>query len=124
MAKSLRVLAEYVTLKVKDVAGSDVIMGYFKGAVVSDVEDKSAQHHIDSGLAEEYEAPAEEATADVDDGGGSDGDQDNGDGAPRGNASRENWAAFATSKGAPAEETKPVEEGGLRQAELRDKYGK
>lgn len=122
MAKTLRVLAEYVTLKVKDVAGSDVVMGYFKDAVVPDVDDKSADHHIDSGLAEEYVAPAEEATADGD-GGGAD-DQDNGDGAPRGNASREDWAAYATSKGAPAEETKPLEEGGLKQSDLRDKYGK
>jgi hypothetical protein len=42
--------------------------------------------------------------------------------APKGNASREEWAAYATTKGAPAEETKPVEEGGLKQTELREKY--
>ena len=45
------------------------------------------------------------------------------DGAPKGNASREEWAAYATTKGAPEEETKSVEEGGLKQTELREKYG-
>lgn len=44
--------------------------------------------------------------------------------APKGNASREDWAAYAASKGAPEDETRPVEEGGLKQTELRDKYGK
>jgi hypothetical protein len=43
--------------------------------------------------------------------------------APKGNASREDWAAYAKAKGAPDEETRSVEEGGLKQAELRDKYG-
>lgn len=43
--------------------------------------------------------------------------------APKGNASRDEWAAYAASKGAPVEETKPVEEGGLKQTELREKYG-
>lgn len=41
---------------------------------------------------------------------------------PKGNASREEWAAYATKRGAPEEETKPVEEGGLKQTELREKY--
>jgi hypothetical protein len=43
---------------------------------------------------------------------------------PAGNATRDEWVAYATSKGAPNEETRPVEEGGLKQAELRDKYSK
>jgi hypothetical protein len=43
-------------------------------------------------------------------------------GSPKGNASRDEWAAYATSKGAPVEETRPVEEGGLKQTELREKY--
>jgi hypothetical protein len=41
--------------------------------------------------------------------------------APKGNASREDWAAYAKSKGAPEEETR---DGGLSQTELRSKYGK
>lgn len=44
--------------------------------------------------------------------------------APKGNASRDEWAAWATKQGAPDEETRPTDEGGLKQAELRDKYGK
>ena len=44
------------------------------------------------------------------------------DEAPKGNASREEWAAFAASKGAPDEET--AEEGGLTRDELRAKYEK
>lgn len=43
------------------------------------------------------------------------------DEAPKGNASREDWAAYAKSKGAPDEETA---DGGLTQTELRAKYGK
>jgi len=43
------------------------------------------------------------------------------DGAPKGNASRDEWAAYAKSQGAPDEETK---DGGLSQTELRAKYGK
>lgn len=43
------------------------------------------------------------------------------DGAPKGNASREEWAKFAALRGAPDEETR---EGGLSQTELREKYGK
>jgi len=43
--------------------------------------------------------------------------------APKGNASRDDWAAFAAGKGAPGEETQPVEDGGLGRDELRAKYG-
>lgn len=46
------------------------------------------------------------------------------DEAPKGNASRDEWAAYAASKGAPEEETRPVDEGGLKHADLKDKYGK
>jgi len=42
--------------------------------------------------------------------------------APKGNASRDEWAAYAKDQGAPDEETRPVEEGGLKQTELREKY--
>lgn len=40
--------------------------------------------------------------------------------APKGNASRDEWAAYATTKGAPESETA---EDGLSRDELRDKYG-
>lgn len=48
---------------------------------------------------------------------------DRANGRPAGNASRDDWAAYATGKGAPAEETKPVDEGGLSRDDLRAKYG-
>lgn len=50
------------------------------------------------------------------------GEQRSGDEAPKGNASRDEWAAYATSKGAPEEETRPVEDGGLGRDDLRAKY--
>jgi hypothetical protein len=54
----------------------------------------------------------------------SEGEQRSGDEAPKGNASREEWAAYAKDeKGAPEEETRPVEEGGLGRDDLRAKYG-
>lgn len=45
------------------------------------------------------------------------------DEAPKGNASRDDWAVYAAIKGAPNEETQPVEDGGLGRDDLRAKYG-
>lgn len=45
------------------------------------------------------------------------------DGAPKGNASREEWAKFAEGRGAPESETQAVDAGGLTQTALREKYG-
>jgi len=62
MATSYRVVAPYVTLKVKDTNGKDVIVGYYDGAVVTDdqVDAESLKHHLDSGMVEKVEdAPAE-----------------------------------------------------------------
>jgi hypothetical protein len=42
---------------------------------------------------------------------------------PRANASRDDWAAHAASKGAAGEEVAPVDQGGLSRDELRAKYG-
>ena len=58
-ASSYRVTAPYVTLKVKDAAGADVLVGFYEGAVVSDVEEESLKHHLDTGLVEKL--PAAEA---------------------------------------------------------------
>lgn len=126
MSKTLKVTGEYVLLKVKDVAGSPVVLGFYKDAVVTDVEDENAQHHIDSGLAEEYSGDVDEPTAEPtppsDGTSGPGGDVASA--VPKGNASRDEWAAYAASVGASEDETRPVEEGGLKQTELRDKYGK
>jgi hypothetical protein len=110
---SYRVVAPYVTLKVKDDTGSSVVRGYYEGGIVDNVADEDqAKAQMDLGLLEKVkasEAPKQdEPPADV----------------PAGNASRDDWAAYATSKGASADETKPVDEGGLKQADLRAKYGK
>lgn len=125
MSKTLKVLGPYAILKVQDVAGTPVMMGYYKDAVVPNVDDENAQHHIDSGLAEEYggsvDEPTVEPTPPTDGTSGPGGD--NSTAVPKGNASREEWAAYAANVGAPEEETRPVEEGGLKQTELREKYG-
>ena len=42
---------------------------------------------------------------------------------PKGNASRDAWAAYATAQGASEDETRPEDEGGLSRDALRDKYG-
>ncbi len=64
MAKSYRVTAEYVTLKVKDQAGADVLIGYYKGGVVSnEIEKASLKHHLDGDMLEEVEDEASEPEA-------------------------------------------------------------
>lgn len=119
MSKTLKVLGEYAVLKVKDVAGTPMMRGFYRDAVVPNVDDDSAQHHINIGLAEEYDGPpvVAEAPADLETA------PEPADEAPKGNASREDWAAYAASKGAPEEDTRPIEDGGLKQTELREKYG-
>lgn len=42
---------------------------------------------------------------------------------PAGNASRDEWAAYAHEQGAPESETAPLDAGGLGRDELRAKYG-
>lgn len=42
---------------------------------------------------------------------------------PGGSASREDWAAYAQTKGATEDELKAPGEGGLTRDQLRDKYG-
>lgn len=111
------VTSPYVTLKVKDFNGNAVVQGYYLGGVIQDpIEDAQFEKHVRTGLIKEYKAPELE---------GSDAPaQPPADEAPKGNASREEWAAYAKDKkGAPDEETRPVDEGGLKQTELREKYG-
>ena len=56
---SYRVVAPYVTLKVKDPTGADVLIGFYEGAVVSDIEEDSLKHHLDGEMLEKL--PAAEA---------------------------------------------------------------
>jgi hypothetical protein len=112
MTSSYKVLAPYVTTKVKDVSGQHVVMGYYRDGLIQNPAD---QDHVDAlvnlGMLEEADAPVVETEEPADE-------------SPKGNASREEWAVYAKDKkGAPDEETRPVEEGGLKQTELREKYG-
>lgn len=53
-----RVVAPYVTLKVRDQLGAWVLAGFYEGGVVSEVDPASLQHHLDSGMVEEVDEPA------------------------------------------------------------------
>lgn len=56
-AAAYRVVAPYVTLKVKDATGADVLVGFYEGAIVSDLDDESLKHHLDGGMVEKVPAP-------------------------------------------------------------------
>jgi hypothetical protein len=109
------VTAPYVTLKVKDFNGVTIVQGYYAGGIVQDpIEDAQFEKHVNGWIED---APAPEALA-------ADEPEEPQDEAPKGNASRDVWAAYAKDKkGAPDEETRPVEDGGLSQTALREKYG-
>lgn len=108
-----RVTAPYVVIKYIGTTGSAEVRGFYEGMLLPDnVDEGNLKHHVDNGMVEELpaaSAPESEAPADE---------------APKGNASRDEWADYAKKQGAADEETRPVEEGGLKQTELRDKYGK
>lgn len=115
MSKTLRVTAPYVTLKVNDPTRGTVLLGFYVGAIVENVDDESAQHHIDSGLAEEASTgdmpagppliPDSLTTAE-----------------PSGNASTEEWANYARTKGASDADLLDDEGKPLGRDALRDKY--
>lgn len=52
MAKTYKVVAPYVTLRVKDQAGGTVITGFYAGATLDadQVDEASLQHHLDGDL--------------------------------------------------------------------------
>ena len=52
MATKYKVVAPYVTLKVRDLAGGTVLTGYYAGATLEadQVDEDSLQHHLDGGL--------------------------------------------------------------------------
>lgn len=105
---SFKVLAPYVTLKVKDLNGQPVIQGFLAEGIVKDpVEDAAFEKHVRTRLIEALEdAETEPAPvpAQVE--------------KPAGNASQEVWAAFAVTQGAEAEEVKD-----LSRDDLRELYG-
>lgn len=132
------VTAPYITLRVQDdVTGTEVLTGFYAGGVVPDsVNADDLDRHLRKGMvAEQGSKEAERATpfgqpVQFDERGmpkseaqiAAD-EQRQADRKPHGNASRDVWAAHATSKGAPVEETRPVEAGGLSRDDLKSKYG-
>lgn len=109
-----KVVAPYVTLKVKDVTGSPVVQGYYAGAVVDAVDEDQAKAQADAGLLEEvgssggnYESDASGSIVPP------------AFGRPAGNASQEAWATYALESGQASED----EVKDLSRDELRELYG-
>ncbi len=92
-----RVTAPYVTLKVRDQAGAQVLSGFYEGAVVSDVDAVSLRHHLDNGMvvevdsAEPAEAEPEPASDPVE-------PAATPNGRPPQNASKADWVTYAVSR--------------------------
>lgn len=117
MSKTLRVTGQYVTLKIQDPNLGTFIQGYYEGALVQNVEDESARHHLEVGLA--VDASADDMPAappllpDLAELGSE----------PGGNASHEEWQTFARSKGATDEDLVGEDGKPLSRNELRARYG-
>ena len=104
-----KVVAPYVTLKVKDVSGTAVVQGFYAGAVVEAVDEDQAKAQADAGFLEPVEsAPEPEvvAAAPAFD-------------RPAGNASQDAWATYALESGQASED----EVKDLSRDELRELYG-
>lgn len=108
MSASYKVIAPYVTVKVKDVSGQDVLLGYYRDGVVHDpIDRKHVGALVELGMVEEVSAPEpEEPAAPVFD-------------KPAGNASQEAWATYALESGQASED----EVKGLSRDDLRELYG-
>lgn len=118
---AVRVLAEYVTLKVQNPVAGVHYRGYLKDSIVEGVEAESLKHHLDLGMVEVLEEtpdpgeladetapdpePSVEETPVLD--------------RPAGNASQEAWATYATESGQASED----EVKGLSRDDLRELYG-
>ena len=108
MSDSYKVLAPYVTVKVKDVSGQDVMLGYYQNGLFHNPVD---QKHVDAltalGMVEKASAPAPEvAESPILE-------------RPAGNASQEAWATYALESDQASED----EVKGLTRDELRELYG-
>jgi hypothetical protein len=123
MSKTLRITAPYVTLKVQDQTRGTVLVGYYEGAIVENVDDESAQHHIQSGLAEEVPADADPAAPPFMPQGAPPVTDDVESDAPSGNASRDEWETYARATGASDADLTGADGKPLTRDELRDKFG-
>ena len=105
-----KVIAPYVTLKVKDLAGTEVVQGFYAGAVVDVVDEEQAKAQADMGFLGKVDdapaAPEQEPEAPVFE-------------RPAGNASQEAWATYALESGQASED----EVKDLSRDELRELYG-
>jgi hypothetical protein len=116
----IRVTAPYIMLKVADViTGGVTVREFYQGAVLPDEADRAdVDRLLGKGMLAQEEFPDPEPVAPPE-----------GSKAPAGsvkpakNASRDDWAVYAASQGAPEEETKPVDQGGMSRDDLRAKYG-
>ena len=108
MSVSVRVLAPYVTMRVKTMTGAEVVQGYYAHAVFDAEEGEVLDRHLASGMVEKVEAaaPEPESEAPVLE-------------RPAGNASQEAWATYALESDQASED----EVKGLTRDELRELYG-
>ncbi|MFC6017794.1 hypothetical protein ACFP2T_16455 [Plantactinospora solaniradicis] len=109
-----KVTSAYATLRVPNDLGQETLVGFYEGAVLPEnVNRDDLKRHLRKSMVEKVkDEPAPKPEKQPEQGA-----------VPNGRSSREDWATYATTKGAPAEETKPVEEGGLSRDDLRAKYG-
>lgn len=108
---SYKVVAPYVTLKVKDVTGTPVIQGFYAGARVDAVDEEQAKAQADAGFLEAVEAPVAEPEPVVEEAPVFE--------RPAGNASQEAWATYALESGQASED----EVKDLSRDALRELYG-
>lgn len=123
---TVRVTAPYVTLQVTDATNASVLLGYYEGAIVENVEETSARHHIEGGMAEEVEPDAEPASPPFMPQGGPpvvDPAKLKSD-APSGNASRDEWEEYARrARGAGDADLLGDDDKPLSRNELAEKFG-
>lgn len=109
MSSSYKVLAPYVTTKVKDVNGQDVMLGYYRdGLIENPVDQKHVDALVELGMVAKAGEPAveDDPAQRVFD-------------KPAGNASQEAWATYALESGQASED----EVKGLSRDDLRELYG-
>jgi hypothetical protein len=116
----IRVTAPYIMLKVVDVINGGVtVREFYRGAVLpAEADSADVDRLLGKGMLAQEEFPDPEP-AQAPEGPKTPA----GSVKPAGNASRDDWVAYASGMGAPEEDTKPVDQGGLSRDDLRAKYG-
>lgn len=118
-----QVTSAYATLRIPDDRGQEVLIGFYQDAILpANVNREDLERHVRKGMVVKVDLLVPEASEPVVAEEEPKGPEKT-NGKPAGNASRDDWAAYAASKGAPEEDTKPVDQGGLSRDDLRAKYG-